>query len=111
MILDKVISWWRRLWRRQAYKRLLLVESMTEVPERVGADIYVVRRGGLDRRVVLSCPCRCGRRIDLNLATNQAPHWSVAVHQGRVSIDPSIWLRKDQCQSHFFVRGNRVLWV
>jgi hypothetical protein len=84
---------------------------MNDVPETVGKDIYIVRRVGLDRRVVFECPCRCHRRIDLNLAAGQNPHWNVHHENGVLTIEPSIWLRSNPCGSHFFVRKNRIIWV
>jgi len=111
MMFTSVRNWWKRLRRRHAFKTVTLVESMTSVPTRLGATIYLIKRAGLDRRVVFSCPCGCGRRIDLNLAKSQEPHWAARLNQGKISIDPSIWLRTEPCQSHFFVRSNRVEWV
>lgn len=84
---------------------------MTEVPENLGADLYVVRRQGLDRRAVFACPCRCGRRIDLSLMKGDWPHWSLDNSKGKVTLRPSVWLRADSCSSHFFVRENRIVWV
>jgi hypothetical protein len=112
MILETLNYWWKRLRRRRRYGKVAIVESMTAVPERLGGTIYIVRRGGYDRRVAFGCPCRCGRRIDLNLVNNsQQPSWSASVDGGKITIQPSVWLREDVCQSHFFVRNGRVLWA
>jgi len=111
MIFRKIKVWWRRVRRRRRFVRVLVVESMTEIPSDPGADIYVVRRGGLERRLVISCPCRCKRRIDVNLIAGRDPYWSLKLSGKRISLHPSIWLRSDPCQSHFFIRENRVIWV
>ena len=102
---------WRWLRRRRSLKHCRTVESMTAVPENLGADLYVVRRQGLDRRAVLACPCRCGRRIDLSLMKADRPHWSFVRNHGTVTLTPSIWLCADPCGSHFFIRDNRIVWV
>jgi len=112
MIFDFFDSWWKRLRRRRRFRYVVVLESMTAVPERLGANIYLVRRGGMDRRAVLACPCRCGRKIDLNLvSSSHQASWSAKLEAGKLSLQPSIWLRSDPCDSHFFVRNSRVLWV
>lgn len=111
MIFGGLITWWKRLHRKRSFGRLFVVESMTSVPADPGDDIYIVRRRGLDRRAVLNCPCRCGRRIDVSLVDGQDVHWSVQIRNGKVSLHPSIWLRTDPCQSHFLVRDSKVIWV
>lgn len=111
MIFNMLPAWWRRLWRRRTITNVIFVESITSVPEHLGSDVYIVRRGGLDRRAVLNCPCRCGRRIDLNLIKGQDQHCSASIQHGKISLKPSIWLRADPCRSHFFVRDSKVLWV
>lgn len=103
--------WLCRLQRRRSLGRLYVVESMTDIPENPGADFYIVRRGDIDRRVVLSCPCRCGRRIDLSLMETDNPHWRVLRRKHTVSLMPSVWLRSDPCGSHFFVRDGKIAWV
>jgi len=112
MILDFLKSSWRRLRRRTRYKRIAVVDSMSAIPERLGGTIYIVRRGGIDRRAAFECPCRCGRTIDLNLfAGSRQPSWSVTTNKGTVTVHPSVWLRSDPCQSHFFIRRNKVIWT
>jgi hypothetical protein len=111
MIFSMLTAWWRRLRRRRAFKNVIFVESMTFIPKHLGSDVYIVRRGGLDRRAVLNCPCRCGRRIDLSLVKGQEHHWLATIQHGKISLNPSIWLRVGPCRSHFFVRDSKVLWV
>jgi hypothetical protein len=110
-MIDLFWRWWRRLRRRRSLKHCRTVESMTDVPENPGADLFVVHRQGLDRRVAFACPCRCGRRIDLSLMKADWPHWSLVRNNDAVTLTPSIWLRADPCGSHFLVRGNRIVWI
>jgi hypothetical protein len=102
---------WQQFRRRRKVKKVVLVESMNDVPENVGATLYMVYRGGQYRRAVLQCPCRCGRRIDLNLSTHAFPHWTVQKQDGAVTLSPSVWAPLEKCGSHFFVRQNRIEWV
>ncbi|MGJ5814466.1 DUF6527 family protein [Paludibaculum fermentans] len=59
----------------------------------------------------MNCPCRCKRRIDVSLSGTEEPHWTVELDGGSITLWPSIWLRQDSCQSHFFVRGGKIIWV
>jgi hypothetical protein len=112
MTFEVIQRWWKRLIRRRRYGKVVVVDSMSAVPERMGGTIFIVRRGGFDRRAAFGCPCRCGRRIDLNLVRNaQQPSWSAAIEGDTVTLHPSVWLRQDPCKSHFFVRGSRVIWA
>src|ERR1035437_408750 len=110
-----ITSWirgrWREFRRRRTVKKVVLVESMNDVPQNVGAKLYIVYRSGQYRRAVLQCPCRCGRRIDLNLSVQAIPHWTVNTQKGVATLSPSIWVPFDGCGSHFFVRRNRIEWV
>lgn len=111
MIAEAIKAWWKRLWRRRRYGKVVVVDSMSAVPERLGGTIYIVRRGGIDRRAAFECPCRCGRKIDVNLMPgSQQSSWSVTIDGTKVTLHPSVWLRSDPCQSHFFIRGSRVIW-
>lgn len=112
MILNAIKSWLKRLCRRRRYERVVVVDSMTAIPERLGRAIYIVRRDGIGRRAAFECPCRCGRKIDLNLIpSNQQPSWSATMDSDKVTLHPSVWLRSDPCQSHFFIRHSRVVWT
>ena len=112
MIFGRIRRWWKRLRQRRRYGNVAVVDSMTTVPQRLGGVIYIIRRGGVDRRVAFECPCRCGRKIDLNLIpSQQQPSWLVTMDGDNVTLHPSVWLKSGQCRSHFFIRNNRVIWV
>lgn len=111
-MLEVLKSCWKRLRRRRRYGKVVVVDSMTAVPERPGGTIYIVRRAGIERRAAFACPCRCGRKIDLNLLpSTQQPSWSAMIDGNKVTLHPSIWLRADPCKSHFFIRGGRTVWT
>ena len=104
-------NWWKKRRRRSKVGRVIAVESMTAIPAKIGADIYLVRQGDFDKRAVLDCPCGCKRRIDLNLVRTQYPVWAVVSKKGSLSLNPSIWLKDDACKSHFFIKCNKIEWV
>jgi hypothetical protein len=111
MNLRQAAPWFGKLIRRRRLSGVTEVASMNDVYEKLGAKIYIVRRGGRERRAVLACPCRCGTRIDVSLMASHNPHWTVEIRDGRISLYPSIWLLQDPCQSHFLIRRNRFIWV
>jgi hypothetical protein len=111
MTLKSIIRWWERLRTTRSLQRVVLIESMTELPATLASNLYVVRRAGYDRRAVFNCPCRCGRRIDLNLVRSHSPYWSLILTKGKATIHPSVWLEGEPCQSHFFIRDSKVVWV
>ena len=110
-MFDLLRKLWRQLRKRHTVGRVIIVESMNDIPIELGANVYLVRRGGMDRRVVMACPCRCKRRIDVNIGGREEPHWTVEIGGGSITLWPSIWLRQDPCQSHFFVRQGKFVWV
>ena len=58
----------------------------------------------------LSCPCRCGAVLRVNLMRSQFPCWKVMVGAGgRITVDPSVEVAG--CGSHFLVRDGRIHWV
>lgn len=61
--------------------------------------------------VVLSCPCRCGQQIDVNLMMSRRPFWRASVTGGELTLYPSLWMPPDTCGSHFWVADGRVYWV
>jgi len=110
-MMDFLKRWWKRFRRRSTVGRVVIIDSMTSVPAKLGSDVYFVRQGNFDKRVVFICPCGCGRRIDLNLVRTQHPSWSAHLRNGQISISPSVWLTADPCQSHFFIKNNKVEWA
>jgi hypothetical protein len=58
----------------------------------------------------MTCPCGCGKRIELNLIPSVRPAWSASLHaDGTVSLHPSVWRQKG-CGSHFILRHGKVMW-
>lgn len=57
---------------------------------------------------VHKCFCGCGREV----VTPISPvHWELTFDGKTVSLDPSIGSWALPCQSHYFIRRNRVFWA
>lgn len=109
-LLGNIRKLWRTLWRRQRIKRVVQVESMSQVPKRVKSNLYIVG-GAKPKWAILACPCKCGDRIDVNLMTSRQPCWQLSKSGEAVSLHPSLWMPNEKCGSHFWLRRNRIDWV
>ena len=58
------------------------------------------------RIINLRCPCGCGH---LTMLTIHPSRWHVCFDGRSVTIDGSVWTTAD-CNSHYFIRGNEVIW-
>jgi hypothetical protein len=105
-------QWFDRLAARFGRAPRLTVVRTEEMPERPSPrHLYVVGERGEDWYAALSCPCRCGAVIDLNLVPPGRPCWKLMVHSdGTPTLTPSVWRQVD-CGAHFFVRQGRVVWA
>lgn len=57
--------------------------------------------------VVHKCACGCGEKVVLPIAPE---HWQL-YYDGEVSLSPSIGNYQYECNSHYFIRNNKVIWV
>lgn len=57
---------------------------------------------------VHKCCCGCGLEVVTPLNHAQ---WKISNRNGKVSIYPSIGNWSYPCQSHYFIRDNRVVWA
>ena len=60
------------------------------------------------RTVVHSCCCGCGMRVVTPLSPTD---WRLTYDGMSVSLDPSIGNWGFVCQSHYYIRENRVSWA
>lgn len=94
------------------YGDVKTVGALEDVPPNPRRNIYIVKRGGKARWVVLSCPCGCGSRIEANLMRSHWPSWRLRTHRdGTISLYPSLWVSQDRCGSHFWTIKNNVQWA
>ena len=104
------LSLWQWIRRRRRLKRVAHVDSMNDLPAHLGSSLFVIGHSN-PKWVVLECPCRCGRRIDVNLMRGRCPRWRISESTRGATLAPSLWMPSNQCGSHFFVRENRIIWV
>jgi hypothetical protein len=109
-LFRKLRLFWRNLRRRRRIARVVRVESMADVPRKLKGELYIVV-GSRPKWAILACPCRCGERIDVNLMENRQPSWRLSADGKEVSLHPSLWMPKEKCGSHFWIRQNRIDWV
>lgn len=79
-------------------------------PDRLRSRVvYVLGNPGW--RVVFLCPCGCRETVELCLLESFQPHWLIFIDEvGRVTLSPSVW-NQVGCQSHYFIRQGRLIWV
>jgi hypothetical protein len=76
-----------------------------------GRDLVLLIEGDALWSVAMQCPCGCGSPIELPLIPEAEPRWDLRLDEGGLpTLHPSIW-RQSGCQSHYFVRKGRIIWV
>lgn len=58
----------------------------------------------------LTCPCREGHRILVNLDSRRFPYWLIESNQP-LTIEPSLDIVNSNRRCHFFVRNGRIQWI
>jgi hypothetical protein len=84
---------------------------MSDIPEKLGSDVFIVGAESSPKWVVLGCPCGCGDKIEVNLQRSRRPVWMLREKGGKITLDPSLWVSKEKCGSHFWIRDGRVIWA
>lgn len=54
------------------------------------------------------CACGCDKQVVLPIAPD---FWSVSYDGETVSVTPSVGNYQFPCQSHYWIKDNRVIWV
>lgn len=82
-------------------------ELPATLPERT---LVVAREDELLWSAGMTCPCGCGRRIEVMLLPDIKPRWDLLVSpDGRPSLTPSVWVNTG-CRAHFWLKDGRVRW-
>jgi Family of unknown function (DUF6527) len=83
----------------------------TDVPDKLeSGKVYLIGENDHLWSAALKCPCGCGTVLEINLVPDIRPRWSVAEDKdGYVTIEPSIWRKKD-CECHFRITRGMVRW-
>jgi hypothetical protein len=71
-------------------------------------DFVIVERES-PRLVVMKCPCGCGDDLIINLDSRAGKAWRLYHRKESYTLSPSYW-RESECQSHFIVWGNNIIW-
>lgn len=80
-------------------------EFVEFVPEKVEAGILYVSIPYAT--AIHRCACGCGQEVVTPFSPTD---WKIIFDGKSVSLDPSIGNWSFDCQSHYFIRNNRVLW-
>jgi len=107
MIFEKLFRWIKNKKYIKKYSKLIIVESMQEVPESIKDNIYLVRNNNLVKWVVLLCPCKKHNRIEVNLMQSRKPFWKCSFKKNKISLYPSVML-SDKCFCHFWLQENKA---
>lgn len=103
----------RRLLRRRHYSSVVRLPraASAEYPRHLTRGRLIIEdKQGRNMRLHLTCPCRCGAQLSVNLMASIKPVWELGLDgAGRVSVTPSIDVVS--CGSHFWLTGGAVLWV
>ena len=121
MILKNIIKWFLSLfyWRKKKpsvkstfNKEKYKFKFVSELPDDVNDNI-VYLEGNKETNefwyALLKCPCGCNEKIMLNLMEDAKPCWKIHLVDDNLTITPSIWRTKN-CESHFFLRNNKIVW-
>jgi hypothetical protein len=87
----------------------LRVERCVNIPDPLEPGILYV--SDLYRVAIHLCPCGCGTDVVTPFwEAGPGPEWQISGDETTVTLSPSILVRSP-CQSHYFIRENRVEWV
>lgn len=106
----RIKSFWRKWHSSSAgYLEVTFVSSMSDVPDHIDKTIFIV--GSTPKWVIFDCPCDRGHRLSVPLMKSVSPHWRLTRHGKTISLWPSISVTDGPCDSHFWLRKNRVEWA
>ena len=55
-----------------------------------------------------NCACGCGQQAVTPLSPDE---WSLTYNGHAISLTPSIGNWRMECKSHYWIQGNRIIWV
>ncbi len=107
----KIPVWLLHLADKYGPARRLIVAKGDSMPERLPwRNLVLTRDDDEDWSVGMRCPCGCDETIELMIAPEAKPNWTVQVDAvSRPTLHPSVWRQKG-CRSHFWMRAGRIRW-
>ena len=109
-VLGEILpGWWPRQGPAKEIPGVVRVTRRAELPRRLSPRrVYLI--GTPAKWAVFRCPCGTGHRVDLNLAHEGRPRWSVTLGPAhRPSLRPSVDVRASR-RCHFWLTDGRVRW-
>jgi hypothetical protein len=88
---------------RQTYITHQLVEF---IPEHLGEGVLYISQQY--RTAAHLCCCGCGKEIITPLTPTD---WALRIDEGKVTLSPSIGNWSLACQSHYWIKRNKVVWA
>jgi len=111
--MNRTIRRWlaRLLWDVRHASPRFKAKHVENLPVRLMHDtVYVVGDEECVWVAAMLCPCGCSELIQLSLATDACPSWTVTLDgQGIPTLLPSVW-RTAGCKSHFILYRGHVFW-
>jgi hypothetical protein len=93
------------------FKKKYGFRNVNDIPTIIDSKfIYIVREGTEPETLVFECPCGCGAPVYLNLLKDTTPHWTYEIERKTITIFPSV-VRKKGCQSHYWIKKGKIIWV
>lgn len=85
----------------------ILPEFVDEIPEEVNEGyLYLCLPYNA---VIHKCACGCGEMISTPL--DKTHGWIMQYDGETVTLSPSIGNGAYKCKSHYFIRGNKIVWL
>jgi hypothetical protein len=106
-IFTRLFNWFRQFFAEHHFKKIRFVSRISEIPDEIGKDAYIVERNGRKLWLVFNCPCDLGHRLTVNLSQEREPFWTVRIRNRELNVSPSIWIG-DECHSHFWIRNGDI---
>lgn len=111
-----VRGWFSRVFRSRpatptpSFRKTIFVEG-DELPADLPLiDLVVAKEEGVLWSAGMTCPCGCGRRIEVMLLEGVKPRWDLSVdEQNLPTLNPSVWVANG-CRSHFWLRKGLIEW-
>jgi len=106
-IFSWVYNWFRQYLTKRHFKKINFVSQISEIPDHIKREAYIVEKGGRRVWLVFDCPCNNGHRLMVNLSEKRKPFWSIKIRKHQLSVSPSVWLH-DECYSHFWIENSNI---
>ncbi len=106
-IFNWLRRWFQKLFAKPDFKKIHFVSGISQIPNNIKNDFYIVERSGRQLWLVFNCPCKSGHRLTVNLSRERNPSWFAEIKDNRLSVYPSVWVG-DECQSHFWIKNSNI---